>query len=291
MDKWCKAWYTDKVSLNFSPKGAFLMKKKLFFPALTLWGGAAAAILRLVQNRTGFEAETGLAVPGNPAGIALAGLIVVLAAAFFLLSRQLPKAEKETFPASFSTKESTFLMLPVIGSFLMILSGAADLFAGLGGDAIFAPNLHILLGVFAAASAVCLLGSASACRSGKWQTAADFNGTLLLPVVVLLVARLVLIYRVCSIDPTLAAYAMEMLALLFLTLGYFRLSAFAFGEGKTSSFAFYTALAVLFSLASLADYGTHITAISSLLLCAGGATALLGFLVLRLCAPEENNEA
>ena len=40
------------------------MKKQWMLPALALVSGAAAFALRLWQNATGFEEETGLAVPG-----------------------------------------------------------------------------------------------------------------------------------------------------------------------------------------------------------------------------------
>lgn len=260
------------------------MKQPLMIPALAVGGGGAALALRLAQNRTGFEEATGLAVRGNVPAMALTALCVVLAATFFFLGRHLPKGEV-SFPSSFSTKESTLLTLPVMGCFLMMLSGTADLAAGLGimGSAVFSERFHLVLGVLAVLSALCLLLCASACRSGKWQTAETFNGALLLPVVVTLVLRLVVTYRVCSIDPTTAAYVVEILALLFLSMGFFRLSAFAFGEGKSSSLVFYAAMAVVFSLASIADFGTHIFALSSIALYVGGAAALLGFLLLHLC--------
>ena len=41
------------------------MKKYAVYPLLALAGGAAAFVLRLAQNRTGFEAATGLPVAGN----------------------------------------------------------------------------------------------------------------------------------------------------------------------------------------------------------------------------------
>ena len=49
------------------------MNKKYFLPLLAVLGGGCAFLLRLWQNRTGFEADTGLPIPGAPAGAALAG--------------------------------------------------------------------------------------------------------------------------------------------------------------------------------------------------------------------------
>lgn len=261
------------------------MKKQILIPALALLGGALAFALRLAENRTGFEAETGLAISGNLPGAALIFLFIVLAAALAVLSRSLPKKDdKLTFPAAFPAPEAAMLMVVIMGVFLMALSGLADLAIGLGlgGEAIFAPRAHLLLGVFSLASAAgVFLGAVSCRRADK-----AFNGTPLLASPAMLVVRLVLTYRVSSTDPTLAAYYVELLALVFLTLGLFRLSAFAFGDGRTRPFVRCSAMAVVFSLASLAEWGSHVRCISSVALCAGGGAVLLGFLFLRLNAPE-----
>lgn len=263
------------------------MKKQILIPGLAALGGALAFALRLVQNRTGFEAETGLAIPGSLPGTALIFLFIVLAAALAVLSRGLPKKDdKLAFPAAFPAPQATMLMVVIMGVFLIALSGLADLAIGLGlgGEAIFAPRAHLLLGVFSLASAAGVFLGAVSCR----RTDEAFNGTPLLAAPAMLVVRLVLTYRISSTDPTLAAYYVELLALVFLALGFFCLSAFAFGDGRTRSFVRCSAMAVVFSLASLADYwGGRFRCVSSLALCAGGAAVLLGFLFLRLNAPED----
>ena len=105
---------------------------------------------------------------------------------------------------------------------------------------------------------------------------------------VALVVRLVLTYRLDSINPALEAYYVELLGLVFLTLGFYRLSSFAFGAGRTRRFALYTGAAVVLSLAALTDGAAGI---SSTLLYLGGALTLLGFLLLRLCRPAGDCEA
>ena len=52
---------------------------------VTAVGSVLALALRLWQQLAGFEADTGLAVPGHPAGIALAVALAVTAAVFALL--------------------------------------------------------------------------------------------------------------------------------------------------------------------------------------------------------------
>lgn len=280
------------------------MKKTVLLPVIAVAGGAVAFVLRLLQNRTGFEVSTGLPVPGNFAGLALVACFAVLAAALLLLVRKLPKdaANGPVFPADFTTENTALLFLPVAGILLIALSGLADLYEGLtmgnllaqmkaaadpyglaveASTAGFSSRAQMILGVLALLSAAALLPAAISCR--KKEDAKPFSGNLLLAPPVALVVRLVLTYRLDSVNPALEAYYVELLALVFLTLAFYRLSSFAFNAGRTSRFALYVGLAVVFSLATLADGGPHL---SSLLLYAGGAVTVLGFLMLRFSSAD-----
>ena len=294
---------------NPLPKGAFDLKKHLILPALSVLGGAVAFLLRLLQNRTGFEPDTGLPIPGNVPGLALVVLLAVLAAALCVLVWKLPKEADPgpAFPQDFATTDTRLLTLPVMGVLLIALSGLLDLAGGfgitLGGPSLedayvlsaametyipgpaFSQKALLLMGLLSLASAGGLFLSVLSCRPREGRAA---NGTLLLIAPPALVVRLVLVYRVDSVDPALEAYYVELLALVFLTLGFYRLSSFAFGAGRTRRFALYTGAAVVLSLAALTDGAAGI---SSTLLYLGGALTLLGFLLLRLCRPAGDCEA
>lgn len=288
------------------------MKKQWTLPLTAVLGGAAAFALRLVQNRTGFESATGLPIPGNAAGTALAVLLAALAVLLLLLVRQLPKETEQgpAFPADFSTGDAKLLTLPLAGVLLMALSGAADLYEGLGlgsllwkihaaaplndpytlsttmglelyGASAFSSKAQLLMGLLSILSAAGLFSGLLACRSKDGTAPKAFNGNLLLIAPVGLVVRLVLTYRIDSVNPALAAYYVELLALVFLTLGFYRLSSFAFRSGRTRRFALYAGAAAVLSIATLADGAQYL---SSILLYAGGALTLLGFLLLRLTA-------
>ncbi len=282
------------------------MKKQWLLPLTAVLGGAAAFVLRLVQRHTGFEAGTGLPVPGAPAGIALVVLLAVLAAVLILLVRQLPEETEAgpAFPDAFVTSDVRLLTLPVMGVFLTALSGLADLCEGLGMGSLmarmaaaaagpggvpddvwqipapgFSEKAQILMGLLSILAAAGLFINLLACRRKDGAAPRPASANLLLAPAVSLVVRLVLVYRIDSVDPSLSAYYVELLALVFLSLAFYRLSSFAFRAGRTRRFALYAGASVVLCIAALADGSPYL---SSILLYIGGALTLLGFLLLRL---------
>ena len=288
-------------------KDVFNMDKQYALPLAAVLGGAAAFVLRLLQNTTGFEEETGLPIPGNLAGTALMVLLIAGAAALVWLARQLPGQEEEPFfPAEFAVESAGLLTLPVCGVFLIALSGAADLAEAMGvlpelpqitrhslynilraGGMGFSPKGQGLLGLLSLLSAGGLFLAAAACRKRPGTPPKTLPSWALLMPVGALVVRLVLTYRVDSVNPSLEMYYIELLALVFMTLGFYRLSSFAFEAGRSWLFGFYTGAAVLLCTASLADGSAYL---SSLLLQAGGAVTLMGFLLLRIAAGLASEE-
>lgn len=288
------------------------MKKYICFPLLALVGGGAAFILRLLQRRTGFEADTGLPIPGNPYALLLVGLFIVLAVGCLLLCRVLP-ANPETplvFPDGFAVSSPALLTPTVAGIFLLALSGILDVVSGVAspsallglgagdyavtvitGDTaayseIFTPREHMIAGLLSILSAASLFPAIPACRIRQGEKRAYKRELLLVPVCCLVV-RLALTYRAQSADPSLADYYVELLAVVFLTLAFYRLSSFGFQVGRTRRFTLYAVLAIVFCLAVLADHPD----LARLLFYLGSAATLLGFLFQRLvvlAAPWDN---
>ena len=268
------------------------MKKYAAYPALVLAGGAAAFALRLAQNRTGFEAATGVPVAGNLWGRLLVGLLVLTALACLLLTRKLPAEAEERSPGfsgAFSTHSPLLLTVPVAGVFLLALSGLLEMASGLSlipeAAGSSGSRLSLLLGGLTLVCAGCFFSVLPACRRSGAREAEPHasrtvSGNLLLLPVSYLVVRLVSAYRTESINPVLEAYYIDLLALVFLTLAFYRLSSFAFHVGQTRRFLLYAIPAVVLCLTALADsrplYDT--------LFFAGGGLTALGFLLLRLNA-------
>lgn len=254
-------------------------------PLAALAGGLIALALRLLQNRTGFESGTGLPIPGAPAGLALTLALAAGALALLLLVRKLPQESDPgpAFPEDFSSENTLFLSLALGGVCLMAAAGALDMYSGIatmgldGGLAtVLNPKVQLLMGILALISALSLLPAAAACR--RRQTPRPFDGRVMLAAPVCMVVRLVLAYRVDSVNPSLADYYIELLALVFLTLAFYRLSAFAFGAGRTRRFAFYAAAAGVLCIAALGDSRGAAWVLQFL----GGAMSAFGFLFLRL---------
>lgn len=281
------------------------MNKQYALPLTAAAGGGAAWALRMLQNRTGFEADTGLPIPGSPAGIALALLLAALGIALAAASRFLPDEEEPgpALPQDFSTASTGLLTVPMCGVFLMGLSGLADLAECLGmlpeglvssqhaiygilraGGLGYEPRGQALMGALMLLSAAALFLVTAGCRRREDGSAGSPPPVIMLLPVGALVVRLVLTYRIDSVNPSLTMYYVELLAIVFLTLAFYRLSSFGFQAGRTRRFGLYAGAATALCMASLADGSVYV---SSLLLYAGGAVTLMGFLLLRISAGPE----
>ncbi|MCI2056580.1 MAG: hypothetical protein LKJ86_05470 [Oscillibacter sp.] len=250
------------------------MKKYLAFPILAAAGGAGGFALRLAQNRTGFESDTGLPIAGNPYAPVLIGLLVVLAAVFVFLARMLPgerTAEPRPFETYFRGGTGARMML-ALGIFTWLFSGVLGLYAGVTQPA---SRAELILGVLTLASALCLFPLIAVSRPDGDRTVS--GGALLTPVICLVI-RLVITYREDSVNPALSAYYVDLLALALLLLCLYRTASFAFGDGKTRRLTVYASMGAVLSMTTLGDSRSA----AGLLFYAGGALLCLGLLCLRL---------
>mgnify|MGYP000996734760 CR=1 FL=1 len=205
------------------------MKKYVLWPLLAAIGGVGAFLLRLLQRSTGFEVDTGLPIPGNLYAILLVAWFVVLAAVCLLVARPLLPADREDpplFPTGFSVASPGLLTPAVMGLFLLTASGVLDLLFGFSGASaltgsgetvtvfvtaqgsqLFSGREHLVVGLLSLLSAASLLPAVPACRiRPEGGARKPFQSPLLLVPVCCLVVRLVLTYRVVSVDPSLTDY-------------------------------------------------------------------------------------
>ena len=241
--------------------------------------GAAGFALRLLQNRTGFEPDTGLPVPGNIPALALPVLLVLAAVVLYLAAcRTLPQKAEEPFEVRFRLDDKGGLTAVLAGRCIMAASGVMDLLEAVGGSAaaVSADGMEIVatgtggsgvaIGVLSVVSGVCLAAGTILCRRKNTPP------LIFLAAPVCLLARLILVYRLRSTDPVLADYYLEILGLMFLILATYRLSGFAVQAGRPRIFTLYGEAVVILTLTMLPD-----GAAPAMVLMLGGALALTGF--------------
>lgn len=267
------------------------MKQRLTMPLLAVLLGLAGFLLRLLQNLTGFEADTGLPLSGNVPAVLLPVLLAAAAVLLFLTARALPKGPVgQPFSAVFRAEDPRVLTALVLGVFLMAASGVLEItntFLESGSvEYLTADGLVLLndrVGVISA-RAMGALSVAAAVSAFPAVMAVRRENVSPLPVLaapICLLARLVFAYRVHSVDPVLADYYLELLSLILLILALYRLSGFAAGCGSPRFFGIYSGLTTVLALTLLAD-GIRPAALLTL----GGAVMLTGFQVL-LTAPTD----
>ena len=264
------------------------MNRTSLFPALAFGGGALAYILRLMQNRTGFEFPSGLPVAGNLWAILLPVVLAVILAASLVLTVRIPKHEGR-FEDAFSSSRTGPLMLLTAGIFLLAISGALQLAtnlgllpdavvltaSGLSSRSLSTGTTGLVEGGLMLLSALCLFSTVPACRRSGNRSARVDGLYLLLPVIAMVV-RLVLRYRQDSVNPTLAAYYIPLLALVLVTMALYLLAGFAFQSGSSQMFLPVCVMAIVLCAAALADAQPLYSTLS----CAGFALSLSGYLCL-----------
>ena len=235
--------------------------KKLNWLLLILFS-AAAAFLKILEVRTGFD-EAGLPV-GGKASLALPLVLIAAAAVFVLPARSYP-AQRDLVGGMdeyFDFAETLPVMLCVLGAFALFASAAASL--------LFSSRslLTILLAVFRVAAGASVIYALFALRRGD-----PISGVVLLTPVYALVLQLIFVYRATAVDPVLAHFYVEILALAALTAGFLEFSAFAFRNGAPRIFLPLAAMAVVLCVCTAA--GTR--ELSSLLFYPGFALISLGY--------------
>ena len=235
--------------------------KRLNWLLLILFSAAAAG-LRILELRTGFD-EADLPV-GGAASLTLPLVLIAAAAIFVLLARSYP-AQRDLsggMDEYFDFAETLSVMLCVLGAFALFASAAASF--------LFSSRtlLTILLAVFRFAAGASVIYALFALRRGD-----SISGVVLLTPVYALVLQLIFVYRATAVDPVLAHFYVEILALAALTAGFLEFSAFAFRNGAPRIFIPLAAMAVVLCVCTAA--GTH--ELSSLLFYPGFALILLGY--------------
>ena len=223
------------------------MKKENLIQVGRLWlEGVVLFILRLVHLRTGFDPETGLALPSLAGNVLWIGLLVCLGVEAVLCFRR-PGDSKRSYACCFHTLEGPALGALIMGSFLLIAGGALLLAGALPPQGTVAVTTAAA-GVLGAAGGAGLLLLARELRSGDVPSAFP-----LLPAMFFSVLFLLAVYFPEESNPVLARFWLPVLAAAMAAYFLYQLSGFFHGEGNLRWFGLAGELAVATCIASSAD--------------------------------------
>lgn len=242
------------------------MKSAFWRRAGRLWcAGLLLFALRLWQDLTGFDPDTGLSLPSVP-GAALVVCLVLLALLEILLAFRLDKV-RAGFARRFAVPDREVPVLTV-GCFMLIAGGA--LLAVSGGSQA-AGVAGVVAGLMGAVSGGGILFLVRTMRSGGQLSVAP-----LLPAMFFGVFLVLAVYLPAADDPVLARYYLPVLASAMAAYAFSLLAGFLRGESSPRGFTPMADLAVMLCIAAMADGG-----IALAILFGGCALVLSVFLLLQ----------
>lgn len=255
--------------------------KTIYYTIGRLWGGGALLFcLRLVQDRTGFDPDTGLALP-SAAGTAAVVCLAALAALELVLARRQVR-QRVSFTAHFAPPGQRALTALAVGCMLLAAGGCLLALDGVTNGSGVAP---VVTGLLAVATAGGLLLLTKQVRAGEAPGVAP-----MLPAMFFGVFLVLAVYLPAADDPVLQRFYLPLLAAAMTAYAFSQLAGFLRRESRPRSFTPIADLAVVLCLAAMADGGRALV-----LLFAGCALVLTVFRVLQrprdLPEPETEEEA
>ena len=242
------------------------MKLKALTPALVGAAALIGAVLRGLNLISGYEAGTGLPVPGDPAETGLIALSAVMAVALLLIAHTYRKNRGIQFEAAFAGSSTLFKMISVIAGLVMMAAGALGLYQTVSGGApasdpemmLTAPVSPlatlpmILLWILAILTGGCLIGLASA-LSRKSISAS--NAMLTILPMFWACFDLIITFKDNGASPFVGLYAFELLAAILLTYAFYTLAGFLYSVANPARFVFSAGLSVILCIACVGGAG------------------------------------
>ena len=232
------------------------MKKHILLPVLALAGGCAGFLLRSLQLTVAYDPYTRLFQTGSPVTLGLFGLVVVLAALYFLLLRNclLP----EDYLPAYRCPSSLYMTGMAASAFLLFGAGLLGLLDNMDGLARFALGQVQITSVAASClcAVLCLPAGLAMLLLGKTGyrgelTAASSTVASFPPFCALV--WMFSIYLENGSNPIFLEYGLLLTASALLMLSHYYAAAYFFGSHKPRRALFCSLLGISLGLAALAD--------------------------------------
>lgn len=229
-----------------------MRKKALTICCCTGVLAAFGAFFRWLQNQVSFEKDTGLAVPGSAwpylvaAWIAVAA--VVLGVQCLRLKNQQRMHQPETFAEVFgSPSRAAWIAACVFGGVMAL--GGVILLVSVPVQELQRPLLRVL------AVAAIAVGVTFPTQLRSTAAQEPSTGTVVIAALPILLFAfwLIVSYKMNIVNPTISAYAVEVLALCAATIGFYQIAGFAFGRPKAVRSVFWSQFAAFLCLMTLSD--------------------------------------
>lgn len=233
-------------------KVKILRNTAVFFLLLTAGAGYLYGKFLL----TGFEPDTGLAIPGNPyepALIVFIGAIVLFAAMGGAIASAVSRRGSAADLFLLSTPPVPVRVLYCASALLLLAGGIAKLQSAF--TQVSAKD--VVLAIFTLATAGALLSLFSIQKSAKTRA---YQGVLFIVPVFWAAFRLILVFRDASVNPVINSYLYDLLCMIFILLALF--SYVSFFYKKQSYFAAVALLYVNLGFSAFTAAGHLMQAVS-----------------------------
>lgn len=230
------------------------MKKAYALPATALWCGVTGMGLRGGNLRNGYEAATGLPIPGQVTFWLVWTWLIAAAVCLVFICKK--NTAQEKYLENFQAPNTWAQVTTGLSGALLFLSGAygAQSLAGLNQDTRFSPGL-ILFTVAAILAGVGMLFLALA-NGKKFLPKAPLS--LLLPGFCGC-GWLLCVFQTYSFQPVISSYGILVLAAAATTAACYFLSAFAYDKPRPWAFRWTATVAVVLLFTDLADWRDPMT--------------------------------
>lgn len=212
---------------------------------------AFGTFFRWLQDQVCFEADTGLAVRGSIWPYIVALMIVIAAAVLAVVCFRMKNQPHMYFPDSLSAALAAPQRVRTIGGVVLgMLLAVGGLWLLLGSGTLASPGLQRVLAVLAIVTGAAFARQMLASGEGE-----PTSGTVLcasMPIV-LLAFWLIVSYKVNIVNPTISAYAVEILALCAALIAFYQFAGFAYGRPKAIKSIYWSQFAAFLCITALPD--------------------------------------
>lgn len=209
-----------------------MRKKAVLFLVSDLLLAVSGFGLHRLSIRTGFEAGTGLAIPGTPATVGLIVLAVLVCAAAVLGAFGALRGHTAcgSYRGAFFGRSPVWILLRLVAALMLLPAGGAALLRAMlniGGQRLWYAAEAVLALLAALGLGAAALKSGSHTQAKGWERAAVSAPPLYFCL------RLVLCYKENAADPVLLHYCWPLLAMAAVSLALYYAAGYAFGAVKT----------------------------------------------------------